>query len=145
MSIIINIISIKAHYSIKMIKRYHGSLRRIYIIIILKIPSIEKNLTLQMIFKTFNDSIKSNDLMSTLLIFNAYFRMIDSDASSSIINQRSTVMKRAMKEVKKIMTNCIVSDALNIRNDLSNSTIRDLLINSSVLIYREEINTGSEA
>ena len=71
-NIIVNIISIKAHYSIEIIECYYGSLRRIYIIIILKISNIKENLALQIIFKTFNDSIKSNDLMLTLLIFGAY-------------------------------------------------------------------------
>ena len=63
MSIIVNIMSMKVHHSIEMIKCYHDPLRRIYIIITLKISDIENDLTLQMIFKTFNDSIKSNDLM----------------------------------------------------------------------------------
>ena len=140
-SIIVNITPMKAHHSIEITERYYGSLRKIYIIITLKISDIKENLILQMTFKALNDSIKSNDLMPTLLIFDAYPRMIDSDALLFIINQRNIVMKKAIKKVRKIMTNRIVNDALNIRNDLSNSTIRDLSINSSVLIYREEINT----
>ena len=83
--------------------------------------------------------------MSTLLIFDAYPRMTDSDAPSFIINQQSIVMKRAMKEVRKIMTNRIVNDALNIKNGSSNSTIRDLPINSPVLIYRKGIDAESKA
>ena len=145
MSITVNIMSMKTHHSIEMIERYHGPLRKIYNIITSKISDIEENLTLQMIFKALNDSIESNDLMSTLLIFGAYPRMIDSDASSSTINQRSTAIKRAMKEVRKIMASRTVSDALNIRNDSSSSTIHDLPINSRVLIYRERIDAGSEA
>ena len=70
--------------------------------------------------------------------------MIDSDAFLPIINQRNIVIKKTIKEVRKIMTNRIVNDALNIKNNSSNSTIRNLSINLSVLIYREEINIKSE-
>jgi hypothetical protein len=62
-----------------MIKRYHESLRRMYNIITTKILDIQLDLTLQMTFKTINDSIDLNELILILLVFDAYSRMINSD------------------------------------------------------------------
>jgi hypothetical protein len=42
----VKIILIKAHNSIRIIKRYHGLIRRVYSIIITKIPSISKDMAL---------------------------------------------------------------------------------------------------
>jgi hypothetical protein len=76
MSIKIKITSVEAHHSIDMIERYHDSLRRIYSIIVAKISEIDSNSTLQMTFKILNDFADLNDLISTLLMFDAYSRMI---------------------------------------------------------------------
>jgi hypothetical protein len=85
MSIIVKIVSIETHHSIEMMKRYHESLWRAYSIITIEISEIDSELILQMTFKIINDSIEFNDLISTLLIFEIYFRMIEMNVSSSII------------------------------------------------------------
>jgi hypothetical protein len=85
MRIIVKIVSIEAHHSIEMMKRYHESLRRAYSIITVEITEIDSELVLQMTFEIINDSIELNDLILTLLIFEIYLRMIDMNASSSII------------------------------------------------------------
>ncbi len=85
MSIKINTVSIEAHHSIEMIARYHDLLRRVHAIIIVEISNIDSNSTLQMTFKALSNSIDSNDLMLILLVFDAYFRMIEMNAFSSII------------------------------------------------------------
>ncbi len=69
MSIKINIVSIKAHHSIHIIKRYHDLLCSMYAIIIAKVSNIDLNSTLQMTFKALNDFIDTNDLIFILLIF----------------------------------------------------------------------------
>ncbi len=66
-------ISVKTHHSIEMIKRYHESLRQVYSIFVAEISDIDLESVLQMSFKILNDSIKSDDLILTLLIFDAYF------------------------------------------------------------------------
>jgi signal transduction histidine kinase len=85
MNIKINTVSIETHHSIDMIERYHDSFRRMYAIIIAKISNIDSNSTLQMTFKAFNDFIELNELIFTLLIFEAYLRMIEMNALSSTI------------------------------------------------------------
>jgi hypothetical protein len=136
MSIEVKTISVEAHHSIEIMKRYHESLRRIYSIIISEMLTIDLESVLQMSFKTLNDSIESDDFISTLLIFDAYSRLTN-DALTPTIIQRAIAMRKAMNEVKQFMTIRRVNDALNIRNE-SISQIYNLSLNSSVLIFRED-------
>ena len=101
MIITIKNISMKTHHSINQMKRYHDSLRRVYIIIIAEVSNIDSELKLQMCFKTINDFVDSNELVLILLIFEAYSRIIKTNASFLIITQRATIMKRVMKNVRK--------------------------------------------
>jgi hypothetical protein len=70
-------ISVETHHSIEMIVRYHESLRRVYAIISTKIFDIQSDLALQITFKVINNSMKSNELVITLLVFEAYSRIIE--------------------------------------------------------------------
>ncbi len=88
MKIRVNIVSIETHHSIDMIEKYHDSLCKMYAIIIAKISDIDSNSTLQMTFKALNDSVKFDELISTLFVFEAYLRMIEMNALSSTIIQR---------------------------------------------------------
>jgi hypothetical protein len=101
MSITIKNVLVEVHHSIEMIERYHDSLRRVYSIIIAEILDIDVEMTLQMTFKAINDSIDSNELVSTLLVFEAYSRMIESDASFLIITQRALIIRKVMNEIRK--------------------------------------------
>jgi hypothetical protein len=130
-------ISIETHHSIEMMKRYHESLRRIYSIIISEMLTIDFESILQMSFKVLNDSIESDDLVLTLLILDAYSRMIY-NALISTITQPAIAMRKAMNEMKRFMTIRRVNDALNIRNESSIMFIHDLPLNSQVLVFRED-------
>jgi hypothetical protein len=145
MSIRVNTISIETHHSIDMIERYHDSLRKVYVIIIAKISDIDSNSTLQMTFKALNDSIEFNELISSLLVFEAYFRMIEMNAFSSTIIQRFIAMRKAMNEIRKSIVARQVNDALNIRNDSFSILIHALSLNSDVLVYRESNSNQSES
>ena len=80
MGIIVKNAPVDVHHSISMVERYHGPLRRVYSIIITKIPGIKADLTLQMFFKAINNSVGPNGLVSTLLVFGTYPRMTKMDA-----------------------------------------------------------------
>ncbi len=129
--------SIESHYSINMIKRYHDSLRRVYAIIVSKILDIDSNSILQMIFKALNDSTDFNDLISILLVFDAYSRMIEMNVSFSTITQRSITTHKTMKKIRESMTFCQINDVLNMWNDSTTILIHNLSLNSFVLVYRE--------
>jgi hypothetical protein len=137
MSITVKIVFIKTHHLIDMMKRYHESLRRVYSIIATEISEIDFELVLQMTFKIINDSIELNNLISILLVFEIYFRMIEMNTSSSIITQRAIVMKKIMKEVRKLNAMRQVNDVLNTRSESSITLIHDLSSNSFVLIFKE--------
>ena len=101
MGIIIKNVSIETHYSISMVKRYHGPLRQVYSIITTEIPGIKPELALQMSFKAINDSVGPNRLVPTLLVFGAYPGISELDITSVSIIQRATAMKNAMNEFQK--------------------------------------------
>jgi hypothetical protein len=85
---------------------------------IAEILTIDFELVLQMSFKALNDSIESDDLILTLLIFDAYSRLIN-EALTSTITQRAIAMRKTMNEVKRFMIIRRVNNALNIRNESS--------------------------
>jgi hypothetical protein len=144
MRITIKTIFVETHHSIEMMKRYHDSLRRVYAIITIEISNIDFEIALQMTFKVINDSIELDELILTLLVFDAYFRMIEMNVSSSTIIQRTIAMKKTMKEVQEFIAIRQMNDVLNTRND-SISLIHNLSLNSSVLIFRESKDNQSEA
>jgi hypothetical protein len=133
----VNIVLVETHHLIKMIKRYHEFLRRIYAIIVAKVLKINSNSILQMIFKTLNDSINFDDLIFTLLVFDAYSRMIEMNVSLSTITQRFIAMRKAIKEVRKLIVIRQLNDALNTENDSFSIVIHSLSLNFDVLVYRE--------
>ncbi len=87
-----------------------------------------------MIVKTINDIVNSDELMSTLLVFDAYSRMHVMNSSISSINQRTMTIEKVMTEIRKFRIERQVTDALNIRNESIVISIHDLSINSNVLI-----------
>jgi hypothetical protein len=76
---------VEAHNSIGMVERYHGLIRRVYQIIVSEILELDKDMVLQMTFKAINDFAGPDGLVSTLLVFGAYLRMIELDAPSSTV------------------------------------------------------------
>jgi hypothetical protein len=145
MRITVKTISVEAHHSIEMMKRYHGSLRRVYAIITTEISDIDLEIALQMTFKVINDSIEFDELILTLLVFGAYSRMIETNVSSSTITQRAIAMRKAMKEVQKFIATRQINDALNTRNESIIILIHGLSLNSSVLMLRESKDNQSES
>jgi hypothetical protein len=144
MRIVVKTIFVETHHSIDMIKRYYKSLWRIYSIITIEISSIHFEIALQMTFKVINNSIEFDELIFTLLMFDAYFRMIEINVSSLTITQRAIATRKAMTEIQKFIAIRQMNDALIIRNDLIIILIHELLLNSFVLIFRENKNNQSE-
>jgi regulator of protease activity HflC (stomatin/prohibitin superfamily) len=95
---------------------------------------ISKEIILQMIVKAINDTVDSNELMFTLLIFDVYSRMHDMNPSISSISQRAIAIEKAMTEIRKFRAERQVADVLNIRNGSIVTPIHDLSLNSNVLI-----------
>ena len=108
-----NNILVKAHHSIRLVKRYYGPFLHIYIIIIVKLLEIKPKLALQLLFMVINDLVIPNDLVLTFLVFDAYPYMTNINAISANITQRSIAMRKAMKKLKRSDISCQVNDILN--------------------------------
>jgi hypothetical protein len=145
MNIKINIVFVETHHFIEMIKRYHEFLRRVYAIIVAKLFEIDSNSILQMTFKTLNDSINLDDLIFTLLVFDAYFRIIEMNVSSSTIIQRFFAIRKTMNDVRKLNVIRQLNNALNTRNDLFSILIHNLSLNFNVFVFREENDNQSKS
>jgi len=55
-----------------------------------------------MAFKAINNSISPNGLISTLLVFGAYLRIVESNTPNPTVIKRAVALKKAIKEVKKL-------------------------------------------
>ncbi len=90
-----------------------------------------------MTFKTIKNMIDFDNLISILLIFEAYSQMHFMNSSASLISQKVTIVEKAMTEVKKIRAEKQVVDVLNAWNNSIINSIYDLSLNSNVLMWRE--------
>ena len=84
------------------VKRYYGLIRRAYSIIIAKVPSIGKDMALQMAFKAINDTARLNRLVLTLLVYSAYPRITEHDPPLLSVTQRALAIKKAIAKVQKL-------------------------------------------
>jgi hypothetical protein len=102
MGIKVKIVPVEAHNSIGIVERYHGPIRRAYLIITTEIQGIDKDMALQMAFKAINDTAGPDGLVPTLLVYGALPRMVEYDAPSPTVAQRSAALKKAMTEIQKL-------------------------------------------
>jgi hypothetical protein len=130
-------VPVEAHQSIGIVERYHGPVRRAYQIVSEELPDLGREAALQMAFKAINDTAGPDGIVPTLLVFGAYPRLVENDAPSQTVSHRATVLKKAMEEVRKLRAKRQVNDALNQRNGPSTLAIKDLPLNSDVLVWRE--------
>jgi Reverse transcriptase (RNA-dependent DNA polymerase) len=137
MQVTIDIVPVEAHWSIGLVERYHQPLRRAYEIIKSEAPDTTKDMALQMAVKAVNDTAGPNGLVPTLLVFGAYPKMTDSDASATTVNQRAKAIQLAMKEVNRLHATQQVQKALATRNGPDTSTVLDAPINSKLWVWRE--------
>lgn len=70
-------IFVETHWSIGKVEKYHTSMHHVYNIIQAETQSIiSKNIMLQMVFKAVNNTTRPNGLVPTLLVFDAYPRIV---------------------------------------------------------------------
>ena len=115
-------------------EQYHGPLQRVYQIIVVELPGIDRDAALQMAFKALNDTTSPDGLVLTLLVFGAYLRMIELDAPSPTVTQCANVVKKAIAEICKLRAERQVANALNMRNGRRMDAVYNLPPNSPVLV-----------
>ena len=59
-----------------------------------------------MAFKAINDFTGPNNLIPTLLVFEAYLYIVKSDAPNPIVVKQAAALKKAIEEVKKLKAKC---------------------------------------
>ncbi|KAK6579495.1 hypothetical protein PZA11_008031 [Diplocarpon coronariae] len=74
-------------------------------------------------------------MIPTLLVFRAYLRLIELYLPNLLVKQRVVIIKKAIKEVRKIYTTRKVNNALGIRNGPGTTYIYDLKLKDLVLVY----------
>jgi hypothetical protein len=78
-------VPIKAYNLVRIVEHYYSPLHCIYHIITIELLDINKDIALQITFKTINNSIGPNSLIPTLLVFRAYPYIIKSDTPNPIV------------------------------------------------------------
>ena len=73
-------VPVKAHNFIGMIEQYHRLIWHAYQIITIKIPNINKDIALQIMFKAINNTTGPDGLVPILLVFSIYLWMVKLDA-----------------------------------------------------------------
>jgi hypothetical protein len=66
-------------------ERYYNLLRQVYQIIVIELPGIDRDIVLQIVFKTLNNTISLDSLVPTLLVFGVYPRITELDIPLPII------------------------------------------------------------
>jgi hypothetical protein len=92
-----------------------------------------------MAVKVVNNTAKSNSLISTLLVFEAFPRISHDSPFSLLITKRAKAVNQAMKELRKHMAARQMNAALNIRNgpDPAAYSPMDLPLQNKVRVWRE--------
>jgi predicted ATP-grasp superfamily ATP-dependent carboligase len=82
-----------------MVERYYKLIHRAYFIITTKILNINKDIALQMAFKAINNIVGLNGIVLTLLVYSASPRIIEYNALSPTITQRTIALRKVIAEI----------------------------------------------
>lgn len=132
-------VPVEAHQSIGKVERYHAPLRRAFEIITLELDQTPKEVRLQMAVKACNDTMGPDGYVPTLLVFGAYPRMTYDSPPSATTMARAKASNRAMIELRKLVAQRKVRDAVNTRNGPNTADMlpANCAIGDEVLVYRE--------
>jgi hypothetical protein len=131
-------VPIEAHNSIGKIKRYHGPLKRAFEVITANLgTSLAPEYVLQMAVKAVNDTAGHDGLVSTLLMFGTYPRLLPSSPPLPSLTIRANAMRKAMAEVRKLKARRQITNAFFQRNGPSVAEVKQLLLQNEIRIWRE--------
>lgn len=88
--------------------------------------------------KAHNDTAGPDGLVPTLLVFGVYPRISADDSPVATVAVRAKAVRKAMKEVRRCHAARAVHDALCMRNGPATFHLKDLPLNSEVVVYREK-------
>jgi hypothetical protein len=79
-----------------------------------------------MAVKAVNDLAGPNGIIPTLLVFRAYPRLTKDSPLSPSLTKRAKAIHKATKEVRRLLAERQVTDALGIRNGLNTKKLLEL-------------------
>jgi hypothetical protein len=102
MAIEIEEVPVEAHNSIGKVERYHGPLKRAFKVIFANFGNaITPDNVLQMAVKAMNDTAGPDGLVSILLVFGTYPRLLPSLPPSPSLTVRANAVRKAIIEMRK--------------------------------------------
>jgi hypothetical protein len=112
-----------------MVERYYILLCRVYKIIRDKLQNnTSVKLVLQIIIKVVNNLAGPDNIIPILLVFGAYFQIIDDSGFLFSITKKTKTIRMTTKEIQRFYTKHQVKDIFVIRNNLNIYLMLDLLI-----------------
>jgi hypothetical protein len=93
---------IEAYNNIGKVKRYYSPLYRVYEILNIKLLLTSKEVILQIVVKTVNDSVGPDNIVPTLFVFSAYLRITKESLLLLLVTKRAQVIHKAIKEIRRL-------------------------------------------
>lgn len=130
-------IHVEAANGITIVERYNQPILRAFKIIRKEAPDIEQDSALQMEVKSVNESVGTDGLVPTLLVYGALPRigkLHDKPTSSTV--QRANALRNATAEMSTRFAQRKVRDEMNTRNGPDARDVNSMTIGSHALVYR---------
>lgn len=130
-------VPVESAKSMSIVERYHSPLRRAFFVIKKKASNPDHYYALQLAVKEINDSIGSDGLVPTLLVFGALPRL-PTDKPTPSTYKRAFALRKATEAMSRHFAKRQVCDAMNARNGPVVTDIHTTPTGSPVLVYRPE-------
>jgi hypothetical protein len=121
-------IPVEVYHNISKIKCYHMLLWRAYNILIKELLDMDRNILLQIIIKTINNTTSLNGLILILLIWGIYLKINRDSALVLSIKKRNIIYQYTKIKLEKMKTKRQINNTLGIRNGPNRTEIKDLSI-----------------
>jgi hypothetical protein len=125
---------IEVYYSISKIKYYHALLQQAYDILIKELLDTDRNILFQIIIKTVNNTAGPNGLTLTLLVWGIYLKISRDSVLVLLVEKKNIIYRYTKVELEKIRAKRQVNNILGIRNGPNRTKIKDLPIQSDILV-----------
>lgn len=127
----------EAQNAVGVVERYHEPWRCVYFIIKEGLKKT-KDISLQIAVKTMKDSTGPDGIISTLLIFRAYPRILDVDPPTPAVKWHALPIKKYMDRACKLRVEHLVKIAPNRKKGWNFDKIYTLSIGSQVPVWHEK-------
>lgn len=132
----IDLSGIESHNSLGAGEKYHDPLRKIYLKIRLSHPSIRPDVCLSLAVKAMNDTMNSNGLVPSLLVFGVLPRFPTTNSKIPAQQERMNALQLARREMETIVSKQRIHKAIS--SNVPFSATYEFKPGEEVLVYREK-------